>query len=124
VRKIISILIFLNLYIFLNSETLALKGYLIDNLCRDFMIKKFGIKGNLKFVKNHKKECCLLPQCIKSGFSFYTINGEIFDIAEESKDLIIEYLKIKENNTKVIIEGEIINKKLKVIKILKCKKGE
>lgn len=123
-KKIILILIFLNLYMFLDSETLILKGYLIDNLCRDFMIKKFGINGNIKFVKKHKKECCLLPQCINSGFSLYTQNGEMFEIAEESKDLIIEYLKIKENYTKVIIEGEIIDKKLRIIKIIKYKKGE
>ncbi len=123
-RKIIT---FLLLFLYCNLPLKAdnefiLKGYLIDNLCKNFMINKFKGKGDMKFVKKHKKHCNLLPQCIKNGYSLYSLDGKIYEISEKSNEMIIDFLQKKENTAFVEIKAQLINDKLIVKEIQNIEK--
>lgn len=120
INSLILIFVFIFLFFVISGEeVLFLNGYIMDNLCKDFMLKKYKGRGDMKFVKKHKKYCCLLPQCIKSGYSLYTLDGRIYEISEKSSEIIINFLKEKGNTAFVQIDGQILNSKLFINKIIK-----
>ncbi len=73
----------------INADTgsVTIQGTLIDNLC-------LGSAGTdpAGFIKEHTKECALMPPCIASGYSIFADGKTMkFDVASNAK--IEEFLR-------------------------------
>jgi hypothetical protein len=83
------------------EETMTLTGVIIDNLCAGAHAADLA-----EFVKTHTKQCALMPDCEKSGYSLL-VDGKLmkFDAASNAK--VAEYLKVELST----LEAEIVAKK-------------
>lgn len=93
------------------SETVTLKGYIIDNMCAS------AHKGNLAdFVKNHTKECTLMPQCVASGYSIFA-DGKLYKFDQASNVTIEYFLKKKDSKVQVVVVAKKAGEELSLLSI-------
>jgi hypothetical protein len=80
-----------------DSETMTLKGDIIDNMCAN------GNKDNLaEFVKSHPKSCALMPNCVASGYSLF-VDGKLHKFDDASNKKIVEFLKKSDSKLQVTV---------------------
>ncbi len=78
------------------GATMTLKGTIIDNMCTS------STKDVAVLIKTHTKDCALMPDCVKSGYSIYA-DGKLhkFDAASNAK--IETFLKVPANKLNVVV---------------------
>lgn len=75
----------------------VMQGTLIDNQCVSAHQADLA-----EFVKTYTKECALLPECVKSGYSLIAADGTVRRFTKKSNAGIVEYLN--EENSRLNVE--------------------
>jgi len=95
----------------LASETIILKGTIIDNHCAAMS------KDNLaEFIKTHTKACALMPDCAASGYSIFA-DGKLYKFNQASNKEVEEFLKKDESKLEVVVKAEKAGEELKLVSI-------
>jgi len=86
-----------------SHKTVSMVGYIIDRACA------IPNKDNLaEYVKTHPKECALAPNCMASGYMFYS-DGKLYSLDEKTNKKVIKFLAKPESKLHVkavAIHGE------------------
>jgi len=79
-------------------------GIIIDNMCAGAHQADIA-----EFIKGHTKECALMPDCVKSGYSLYTDDKLLaFDDASTAK--IEKFLQKKKSTVQVKVKVKVGDK--------------
>jgi hypothetical protein len=97
--------------VLLASETITLKGTIIDNHCAAMGKDNLG-----EFVKTHTKACALMPDCAASGYSIFT-EGKLYKFDQASSKKVEEFLKKDESKLEVVVKAEKVGEELKLVSI-------
>jgi len=82
----------------------TLSGDIIDNICA------VAHQADLaEFVKTHAKECALMPDCVKSGYSLYT-DGNLLAFDDASNAKIAKFLQKKKSTLQVKVKVKVGDK--------------
>ena len=94
-----------------SGEKATVKGYLVDKMCAS----AHASEGE-KFGKMHKRECALMPSCVKSGYGVLTADGKFYKFDEGGDKKALEALKAtsKADNIQIIVDGYQDGDNLKV----------
>ncbi len=93
-------------------ETIALKGYIIDNRCASA-----NNKDTLgEFVKTHTKQCATLPACMESGYSIYA-DGKLLAFDKNSNAKVAEFLKNADSKLQVSVTAKQVGDELSLVSI-------
>ena len=95
----------------LASETIALKGTIIDNHCA-----AMGKDNLAELVKTHTKACALMLDCVASGYSIFA-EGKLHKFDQASNTKIEEFLRKEESRLEVLVKVEKAGEELKLISI-------
>lgn len=92
-----------------SSKTVSMVGYIIDRACA------IPNKDDLDvYVLTHPKECAVAPNCMASGYMFYS-DGTLYALDDESNKYVIKFLSKPESKLHVkaeAIHGEGDNLKI------------
>lgn len=81
-------------------------GVIVDNMCAG------ANQANIaEFVKGHTKECTLMPDCAKSGYSLF-IDGKLLPFDDASAAKIEKFLKKKNSTLQVVVKAAMVEDKL------------
>lgn len=80
----------------------TVEGFLVDKMCAS----QHASEGE-KFGAMHKRECALMPDCVKSGYGVVTPDGKYlkFDQAGDKKALAAIKASKKQDDLRVIVTG-------------------
>ena len=81
-------------------------GIIVDNMCAGSHQADIA-----EFVKGHTKECALMPDCVKSGYSLFT-EGKLLPFDEASSAKIEKFLKKKNSTLNVAVKAALVEDKL------------
>ena len=90
-----------------SPDEVTLTGTVIDNACAGQHQRDLS-----QFIKTHTKECALMPNCVKSGYSLYTADGRVTAFAVSSNPMVAEFLKKKDSRLTVQVTGKRFGKLL------------
>ncbi|HKY05455.1 MAG TPA: hypothetical protein VJQ56_11220 [Blastocatellia bacterium] len=98
-----------------HAKEVKLTGYLTDNACSARIAKADDPSSA---IKNHTKNCALMPGCSKSGYSLLA-DGKWYKFDDEGNQKVAELLKNskREKGIAVNVEGTVEGEKLSVKKI-------
>jgi len=94
------------------APVVTLTGYVIDNSCA-----RTNIKNLDEVCLTYTSECALKEECIKSGYSFYSVDGKVIPFNEASNKKVEEFLRMPGSKTRVTIKAGINGDKLDLISI-------
>ncbi|MBI4460752.1 MAG: hypothetical protein HY648_11935 [Acidobacteria bacterium] len=85
------------------GEKTTVNGWLVDQMCASM----HASEGE-KFGTMHKRECALMPDCVKSGYGVLTAAGEFlkFDKGGDKKAEAALKASQKTNDLRVTVTGE------------------
>ena len=93
------------------AEKATVKGFLVDKMCAS----QHAAEGE-KFGKMHKRECALMPDCVKSGYGVLTADGKYlkFDADGDKKAEAALKASKKRDDLRVSVTGEQEGETIKV----------
>ena len=94
------------------TETLTLKGDIIDNMCAGAQKPE----GLADFVKTHSKQCAISPDCEKAGYSIFA-DGKLSKFSAESNVRIAEFLKKEDSKLQVVVTASKVGQELILVSI-------
>lgn len=94
------------------SETMTLKGDIIDNLCAGMQTPE----KLAEFVKTHTKECALRPSYVASGYSIFS-DGKLQKFDLESNAKIEGFLKKADSKLQVSVVVKKVGDVLSLVSI-------
>lgn len=78
--------------------TMVMEGYIIDTKCATANKAELGT-----FVKEHTKQCAMMPACHASGYNFYS-EGQLWVFDKDSSDKVYKFLEKPDSTLHVSIE--------------------
>ena len=98
-----------------NGKRIHVRGHLIDNACWN----EADHKDDPKFLHEHTKNCLQMPDCIKSGYSVVTAQGQVYKMDAASNASTTAWIEATkhEDNWLVDVKGHLRDGKLNVQKI-------
>lgn len=84
------------------EERATVQGFLVDRMCAS----QHASEGE-KFGAMHKRDCALMPDCVKSGYGVLTSDGKFltFDEAGNKKALAAVKATKKQDDLRVEVTG-------------------
>jgi type 1 fimbria pilin len=94
------------------SDTIKLKGYVIDNACSARAKSENGVEK----VKAHSIKCAQMANCAKSGYAVVTDEGKLYKLDDAGNAKVADILKATkvDKGLQVEVEGTVDGDTLKV----------
>ena len=94
------------------SDTIKLKGYVIDNACSARAKGENGVEK----VKAHSIKCAQMANCAKSGYAVVTEEGKLYKLDDAGNTKVADILKATkvDKGLQVQVEGTVDGDVLKV----------
>jgi type 1 fimbria pilin len=94
------------------SDTIKLKGYVIDNACSTRAKSENGVEK----VKAHSIKCAQMPNCAKSGYAVVTEEGKLYKLDDAGNAKVADILKATkvDKGLQVDVEGTVDGDTVKI----------
>lgn len=97
------------------NPVMVMKGYIIDNNCAVAHMSELSA-----YIEKHTKECALLPDNFKSGYSLYT-GTALLTFDEESSEKAAKFLKRGDSKLSIEAKVELYDDKMRLLDIKSAK---
>lgn len=100
------------------DQTVHMSGYIVDHMCAPSAKEK---KNPVDYLRDHTKECLLMPGCSAEGFDFYS-NGKWYRFDNNGVKMARQVLTASKVNAGnyVTVDGTVNQNRILVTKIVEA----